>query len=241
MHMISRSPNRPPTEKWAISTDLAPLLGGHRNSVFASMGHSRNVVFKSTRRSLASVEWLSNIHEQARQAGFVVPHLLKSTSGNLIEDGWTCEEFIEGVPLDPSDLLCLGTCMQSFHKAASHFPQRPLFRSSKELLSVSTGGDVELNKMPVEVVQKCRDAWRAVASRDESIVHGDLNAGNVLVTSEHRFALIDWDECRRDLVLFDCGLPEKDDDDARQARVAWEVACSWSIEPKYARALAAHL
>ena len=98
-----------------------------------------------------------------------------------------------------------------------------------------------MNKMPGELVRKCRDAWRAVASRDESIVHGDLNAGNVLVTPERCFALLDWDECRRDLVLFDRGLIDKDDDAARQARKAWEVACSWIVEPEYARALSVHL
>ncbi|RMA43773.1 phosphotransferase [Rhodophyticola porphyridii] len=241
MDVISLTPDRPRTEKWAISTELVPLHGGHRNAVFASASLSQNVVFKSTRRSSASVEWLSEIHEQARHAGFVVPRLLKSTGGNLIEDGWTCQEFIEGVQIDPSDLPCLGPSMRSFHKAASHFPQRPQFQSSKGLLSVSAGGDVDLNKMPGELVRKCRDAWRAVASRDESVIHGDLNAGNILVTPEHRFALIDWDECRRDLILFDCGHIEKDDGAARQARIAWEVACSWIVEPEYAKALAERL
>ena len=239
--MIPLSPDRPPTEKWAISTELVPLPGGHRNAVFLSTNLTQNVVFKSTRRSPASLEWLSKVHERARHVGFVVPRLLKSNTCNLIEDGWTCEEFIEGVQIEPRDLRCIAPNVRRFHKAASYLPQRPQFQSSKGLLSVSTGGDVDLNKMPGELVQKCRDAWRAVASRDESIIHGDLNAGNVLVTPEHRFALIDWDECRRDLVLFDCGLIEKDDDAARQARKAWEVACSWIVEPEYARALAVHL
>lgn len=238
---MSLTPERPPTEKWAISAELTPLPGGHRNAVFVTAGLSRNVVFKSTRRSQASVEWLLEVHERARHAGFVVPLLLRSVNCNLIEDGWTCEEFVVGTQIESADLSRIAPHLSRFHNAVSLLPQRPQFHSSKELLHVSTGSDVDLNKMPKELVRKCRDAWRAVASREESIIHGDLNVGNVLVTNDNGFALLDWDECRRDLVLFDSGQVEKDDEAAQQARMAWEVACSWTLEPDHARALAGRL
>jgi hypothetical protein len=50
--------------------------------------------------------------------------------------------------------------------------------------------------------------------------------------------LLDWDECRRDLVLFDLGHLSKVGTVERRALLAWEVACSWMIEPDHARRVA---
>ncbi|WP_299047410.1 hypothetical protein [uncultured Tateyamaria sp.] len=46
------------------------------------------------------------------------------------------------------------------------------------------------------------------------------------------------DEARRDLVLFDCGHPAADDEIAKRARLAGEIAWSWIIKPEHVKALA---
>jgi hypothetical protein len=48
-------------------------------------------------------------------------------------------------------------------------------------------------------------------------------------------------ECRRDLPLFDLGQMRVSDEVERRARLAWEVACSWLIEPNHAKEVAARL
>ncbi len=233
--------DRPPSEKWAISAKLEPLRGGHRNRVLRTVGLARDVVFKSTKRSQASIEWLGSVHHLATMAGFVVPHGIRSLNGNLIEDGWTCEALVRGTKIVSADLVNLKTPLLKFHKAAAHLAQRPQFQSSGALRMLSSGGDVDLQEMPTALVRKCREAWDKVADRPQGIIHGDLSLGNVLRTSGDRFALLDWDESRRDLLLFDTGQIEADDEAGRQARLAWEVACSWMLEPRYARALAERL
>ena len=74
-----------------------------------------------------------------------------------------------------------------------------------------------------------------------TLVHGDLNFANLLRCPDGRVTLIDWDECRRDLSLFDLAvLPGARAVEAR-ALLAWEAACSWHREPDYARTMAGRL
>ena len=96
--------DRPRKEKWGITAELSPLLGGHRNTVLRTKFLGQNVVFKSTRRSPAAIGWLEAVHDYARQAGFVVPHHIRSHDGQLMEDGWTCETFVEGQQMEQADL-----------------------------------------------------------------------------------------------------------------------------------------
>ena len=231
----------PKTEKWGIDAKLSPLLGGHRNTIFRTKDLDQNVVFKSTRRSSAAIDWLEAVHKHARRAGFVVPHYIKSHDGQLIEDGWTCETFLEGQHIEQADLSEIRSAIAQFHDATSDMVQRHGFLSSSELCHFSMGGDIDLNQLPNQLVRRCREAWEAVSDRRESIVHGDLNVKNVLRTPDGRLALVDWDEARRDLVLFDSGQLDVDDDAGKRARLAWEVACCWEIEPEHARVLASHL
>lgn len=227
----------PVTEKWGVSACLEPLTGGRRNRVF----HAKSVVFKSTRRSPEAIIWLAKVHNCARGAQLLVPELLQSEDGNLIENGWTCEPFFEGEHPSEDELVHLRPQIVEFHAATTNIPQRPGFRSSVELLHLSSGGDVNLNAMPVALVEKCRDAWSAVSDRQTTIVHGDLNPANIIKTRNGGFVMVDWDESRRDLALFDLGQLSEDDESGRRARLAWEVACSWVLEPEHAQKLACRL
>jgi aminoglycoside phosphotransferase (APT) family kinase protein len=78
------------------------------------------------------------------------------------------------------------------------------------------------------------------------VVHGDLSLSNLLVTPEGRVALLDWDETKVDVSLFDeAALPDYEEGPGRirgqRALLAWEVAVSWHVEPEYAGRLAAEL
>jgi len=171
----------------------------------------------------------------------LVPELLQSQDGNLIENGWTCEPFFEGAHPSDDELSRLQPQIVEFHAATTNIAQRPGFRSSVELLHCVSGGDVNLDAMPKTLVAKCRDAWGAVSDRQTAIVHGDLTPANIIKTKDGGFALVDWDESRRDLVLFDLGQVSQDDELGRRARLAWEVACSWALEPEHAQKLASRL
>ncbi|WP_460275426.1 phosphotransferase enzyme family protein [Celeribacter sp. ULVN23_4] len=228
----------PPIHLWGISAPLEPLGGGHRNAVFRTSELTQDLVFKSTRRSEAQLQWLAPVLDAAKAAGFVVPRLIPDQAGRLNADGWTCEPFIEGRPFQPEDLPQIAPQIDAFHKASTAPPQRPEFCSSSELIFEETGGDIDLAALPDELRTLCRQAWGALKG-DTGVIHGDLGAGN-LIHTKNGPALIDWDETRVDHRAFDLirTKPAEASAAEKTAALAWEVACSWQIEPDHAQLVA---
>lgn len=234
---------RPPIESWGIDADLRPLAGGHRNLAFVTVcsGSGWQLVFKSTRRSEPALRWLSAVQKIAEGVGFVVPKLIASQDGNLVESGWTCEPYVHGNIVSANDLPSIRPQIIAFHAATKDISQRPSFLSSQDLIELEHGGDVDLRAMPANLVDRCRGLWSAVSDQKEAVVHGDINPGNLIRCSDGKIALIDWDECRRDLVLFDTAMLGASSEKEQSARLAWEVACSWKIEPDHARQISSRL
>ncbi|MEM9475484.1 MAG: phosphotransferase [Pseudomonadota bacterium] len=230
----------PPLARWGVSADLRPMAGGARNRVLRTVGLAPELVFKTTTRTDDAIGWLSAVHQAAEACGLRVPSYLPSLDGALVEDGWTCEPLIEGRSFAPGDMPKMAPMLAAFHRATASMGQRPGLRSSGDLLSERAGGDVDLGAMPDAVVLACRAAWANVAGSPEAVVHGDLTPAN-LIWSDAGPALLDWDECRRDLTLFDRVQVRGGTAEDERAVLAWEVACCWTREPARARRLAATL
>jgi hypothetical protein len=179
----------------------------------------------------------------AEQSGFIVPKLLKSTQGRYIEEGWTCEPFLDGRMFQTGELNRIGSRLQLLQVKARNVLQRPGFLAASDLIGCDFGGDIDLRVMREDVVALCRGAWSQIANRSRSLVHGDLNASNLIWTVNGGIGLIDWDEARVDATLFDdfhAGLHDRGGVE-EMAVLAWEIASSWLLEPEYARRMAEKL
>lgn len=237
-----RRMTRPPIHLWSLSTPIEKLMGGHRNTAFRTTGLRQNFVFKTTRRSVAAIDWLGEVHDLAQKAGILVPKLLQSTRGNLVENGWTCEPFLAGRAFIATDMHLLRPHIEKFHQLTKNTVQRPGFLCAKELLIKNKGGDVDFSAMPEDITRICRLAWSGIALEKRAVIHGDLNPANLILGRDRKIGVLDWDECRVDTPDFDIGqIMPKPDIRLRLALNAWEVACSWRLEPEYARECAARL
>jgi Ser/Thr protein kinase RdoA (MazF antagonist) len=224
---------------WGEHKVIEPLEGGFRNTAFLVETHNTKRVAKTTRRNEAAIRWLQPVHAAARQAGFITPDLIATRDGTLVSNGVTLETFIEGRTPKPEELLEMQPQLQTFHNLTRGFPQRPGFASSLQLLHEHSGGDVDLNAMPNELVTLCREHWRERANQAQSVVHGDLNANNVLITTDGKYGLVDWDETRADISDFDSQALRRTSGTTLDLRNttwldAWEVAVCWQVEPAYA-------
>ncbi len=230
----------PPIYLWQVTAPLQPLHGGHRNMAFRTVGLAQNLVFKTTRRSESAMRWLEAVHNHAAQAGFRVPRLAHSHKGNLIEAGWTCEPFLDGRAFKPDEIPLIAPLINNFHTRLTGHPQRPGFLSAAALAKHGKGGDVNLAALPPRLAAICQHLWADLPPT--TVVHGDLNPANLILCDTGEMGLIDWDECRVDAPIFDTGhlrAPLT----TREALVlkSWEAACSWQLEPAYARGLLAEI
>jgi len=237
------SMQNPPTEYWDIDAKLEPLPGGNRNTAFRTLGLAGDLVFKTTRREPAAIEWLLPVFDLAEQSGFIVPRPIKSRNGRYVEQGWTCEPFLRGEAFRAADVTRIAPQLLRFQEATAKLSQRPGFLAAADFLNHERGGDIDLRRMPPEIVALCRAAWSEISAAPKSVVHGDLNAANMIWTRDNQIALVDWDEARVDATLFD-NVPTGTAAASkahRMAVLAWEVACAWHLEPEYARKMAALL
>jgi len=228
--------NSPPIDLWNVSAPLQPFTGGHRNTAFRTEGLTQDRVFKTTRRSEAALRWLEPIHKSAAQSGFCVPRAIPSRNGNLIESGWTCEPFLVGHTFSPIEMPQITPLIKDFHARLTGHPQRPGFLSATALTKHGKGGDVDLTALPPRLADICKQVWATL--QPTTVVHADLNPSNLIHSKNCEIGLIDWDECRVDAPIFDIGQTSKREELALKS---WETACSWQLEPSYARSLLAEV
>ncbi|WP_375260490.1 phosphotransferase [Palleronia sp.] len=212
-------------------SDAAPPPAGPRRV------RRGELLFRTTTRSEEAVAWLADVHDLAERAGFAVAHHVPGVNGRLVERGWTCEPDMPGRPFAPDELSQVRAQIKMFHDLTRRVPQRPDFRSSQALLQADESGDIDMSVLPGDIAAACRAAWQPLKGLPLSIVHGDMTARNLIWCEDGRPGLVGWDNCRRDVGMFDTA----DSDEAIRARLAWQVAILWTPEPERARRLAVRL
>jgi len=219
------------------ATRVDRLTGGVANEVWSVRVDGRLAVGRLGKRSDADLAWETELTRYLASEGMAVPVPIPTKDGRLFADGLVVMSYVDGTPPETaSDWRRVADTLRQLHRLTEGWPQRPGWRSSIDLLHQSAGTKVDLDLMPPEGVARCRAAWARLAERTTCVVHGDPNAGNVLVSPD-RVALIDWDEAHVDVPDLDLVLPhngaELDDDVydiAAQASAAWEAAVCWDDE-----------
>jgi Ser/Thr protein kinase RdoA (MazF antagonist) len=230
----------PDVRAWRGVQVLEPLTGGVRNPVYLARRRDERFVIRVSGRGAESLAWELDLLDALSAAGVMVPHTIPTDDGQRHDRGVLVQRFIDGDrPTTPADWDRVVATISAVHEATVGWPQRPGFRSARELMRDASGGDVDLAAMPPDAVALVRGSWAAVLDEADCAIHGDMGQGNVLMTDDY-VALIDWDEARVDVPAFDYAhLPAEvvpgGYDAVHRAGVAWEAATCWLPEPDYAR------
>ena len=230
-------------EPWGSAT-IGAELSGLRNRVWSIRLRGERYVARQSSRGAGVLDWELDLLETLRRHDFTVPQPVRSVSGERQVDGLVVFTFLEGKqPEGRRDWQLVSDELRRLHELTRAWPQRPGFRTSRELLTENAGGDVDMSLLHPTDAALCRDAWSDLPRGQESVVHGDPSASNILIDGD-RVGLLDWDEARVDSPLLDlgalgeaelAGLPTDDFRLAQRAAVAWEVAVCWQLEGDYAR------
>lgn len=225
-------------EQWGgDAARIEPLAGGIANDVWSVRVGGRLAVGRLGGRSDADLAWETELLEHLDREGLTVPMPIPTTDGRLFADGLVVMTYVEGAPPETeADWRRVAAELRQLHRMTQGWPQRPGWRSSRDLLHAAQGTKIDLAAMPPESVARCRAAWARLGGRPMCVVHGDPNPGNVRMTAE-RVAMIDWDEAHVDVADLDLALPfnaaaldERARDNAAQASAAWEAAVCWDDE-----------
>ena len=236
---------------WGTSAVLGDSLGGgHRNDVREVHLNGTRHAARRSPRSAPTIAWELDLLAFLAKNGLRVPAPIPARDGALHQDGLVLFTWLDGdPPSTEDDWRRVARDLDRLHALTVAWPQRPGFRSSRDLLTDITGGDVDLSLMPGQAVTLCREAWRPLASAPRAVIHGDPAPGNIRITPAGP-GFLDWDESRRDATALDFAFlptspltaaPPHHLEAARHAALAWEAANGWTIEPEYARRCLAHL
>lgn len=222
-------------QHWGVdATRLEPLAGGVANDVWSVRVNGDRAVARLGTRRDADLAWEANLLDYLSRHGLTVPVPIPTATGQLFAKGLMVMTYLEGDPPETAaDWRCVADTLRKLHQMTQHWPQRPGWRSSLDLLHVDQGTKIDLTEMPPEGVARCRAAWARLAGRKTCVVHGDPNPRNIRMANG-RVGLIDWDEARRDVPVLDLVLPHKagglfgeEHEIASQAASAWEAAVCW--------------
>jgi Ser/Thr protein kinase RdoA (MazF antagonist) len=239
----------PALDAWGRgSVVLEHLGGGHRNTVWAVRVGSRRCVARDSGagRSGPALDWELDLLQGLAGSGFTVPQPVPTPDGRRRVGGLVVLTWVEGdPPASERDWRLVADALVRLHRLTAGRAQRPGFASTRELLTGTKGGDVDLDLMPAEVVALCRAAWAELAGGPTAVVHGDPGRQNLRLRGD-RVGLLDWDESRVDLPELDLAWLPVDRlgvrrEPARTAAEAWEVANGWTVEPAHARRRLAEL
>lgn len=217
------------------ATRIERLAGGVANDVWSVHVQGRLAVARLGTRSDADLAWEAGLLHSLDRQGLTVPVPIPTTDGRLFADGVMVMTYVEGGPPETeADWRRVADTLRRLHRLTRHWPQRPGWRSSTDLLQAESGTRIDLAAMPPEGVARCRAAWARLVGRPTCVVHGDANnRGNIRMTAD-RVALIDWDESHVDAPDLDLVLPHNaagldagEFDIAAQASAAWEAAICW--------------
>lgn len=233
----------PNVAAWSDVELVAAITGGARNPIFRARRGNEDLVVRASGRSPDSLDWELQLLQTLSGAGVVVPLPILTDDGRPSADGVLIHRFIAGQPpRDHQDWRRVVDVLRTVHDVTVGWRQRPGFASAHRLLTEDRGGDVDMTAIPESDRALIRRAWVPVLDGAPCAIHGDMGAGNVLVSEDH-IALIDWDEARVDVPAFDYAhlphdVPVPMAVDRRvliTAGVAWEAATCWVVEPEYAR------
>jgi Ser/Thr protein kinase RdoA (MazF antagonist) len=222
-------------EQWGGDVDrIERRQTGVANEVWSVRVNGQLAVGRLGKRSDADLSWETGLLRHLDREGMTVPVPIPTTDGRSFADGLVVMTYVEGEPPETeADWRRVADTLRRLHRLTRGWPQRPGWRSSSDLLHAETGTKVDLGAMPPEAVSRCRVAWARLAGREQCVVHGDPNPGNIRMNAD-RVALIDWDESHLDVPDLDLVLPHNaaglDDDTydvAAQASAAWEAVVCW--------------
>jgi len=141
--------------------------------------------------------WIAEFSAKVRQDGFRLPRGVPTKDGCWVTDsGWTAWTFVEGRLATAADIPDCIAAIDSLHRALRDIAKNPLLDDSHTPCAKAHRwclGDRpdHVHAVVRELVDELYRLRGPVAGRHYQVIHGDLNAENILVAPPEPPAFID--------------------------------------------------
>jgi hypothetical protein len=198
-------------------TGLFPMLPSHVSEAFDLRGpvqslpggsvdvyRAGNLVLKrihqtslENQHSLELLPWLGEQLEHVTQDGFRLSRPVRSRYGTwLLPDGWTAWTYVDGEPLTATDVPSAIEAVRHLHRALQPIAPHPLLEQNETAWGFAHrhclgGRPAYVHPVLEDLVDRLYACRAPLPALPCQLIHGDLNAANVLVAPGLPPAFID--------------------------------------------------
>lgn len=146
--------------------------------------------------SLLLAPWLAEHLAVLPEDGFRIARPLPTKSGAWLSGGWSAFRFVEGRWAQPDDMPEVIEATAALHRAMAAVPAHPLLAHNHSPWGVAHQACLGerprfVHPLLAEQVDALYDLRRPLPPQPEQLIHGDLNAGNILIAPGLPPAFID--------------------------------------------------
>ena len=228
---------------WGAGRVLRRLGSGRDRDVRLVELGGRRAVARLGGAGDEALDWEIDLLGHLHEVGVGVPRIVPALDGRRRVGQLIVVEEVDGRPPESTeDWRAVVSALQWLHRMTEDWTQRPGRRSSIEMVRSEHSDDLDLSRLPVEVVETCRAAWQRLADAPLAVVQGDPSGSNIRITATGP-VFLDWSASRVDVADLDLvGLPNdvlpisgKRLWRAAQAEAAWAAARDWVVDEALAR------
>jgi uncharacterized protein (TIGR02569 family) len=151
-----------------------------------------------TEHSLALAPWLAAALAPLQEEGFRLARPIAARDGRwVLEDGWAAWTFVEGSPPHFGDIPGAIAAIRALHRALVHVARHPLLDQNTTAWGVAhrrcwQDQPGRVHPLLASLVDELYARYRPLPPLPGQLIHGDLNAENVLVSPGQPPGFIDF-------------------------------------------------
>lgn len=209
-----------------------PKHGATNQVYFVTTTKGHFVLVRYVEQTMRSLPWMLHLMQQLPFAGVKVPQPIAAKQQQLCFDYQrqpvAMFEFLAGRGGEQSldDCRLVGMNLAKLHQSDIRHEHRPNPVDATTLLHELKGLSIDASK--VNYAQQVIDDFRLLYRQKlpTGLIHGDLFCDNAIILDDGQMAVIDWEYCCHDLLIYDLaitlnawcvneqGIPQKDLDEA---------------------------
>ena len=149
-------------------------------------------------RSLELAAWLGTVLPAVDENGFRLAQPVRASDGRwILDDGWAAWRYVAGRPANAADVVTVIPAVRALHRSLSHVPNHPALNDNTTAWGIAHRHcwgtrPPWIHPIIAPLADELYARLRPLPPSRSQLVHGDLNADNILIAEGCPPAFIDF-------------------------------------------------